>query len=120
MGHTKGQRSDRVTSEARPGVASADHQGIPAPGESGVNNMQLEIELDREVDGRWIAGVPDLPGVIVYGDTRQEAIVKAKVLALQVIADQREHGELPPDLAGVTFAAPVEVTLGGVGLGLGR
>lgn len=71
--------------------------------------MDLAIELDREVDGRWIADVPELPGVLVYGQTKEEAIVNAKTLALQVIADQIEHGELPPDFAGVTFAAPADV-----------
>lgn len=55
--------------------------------------MNVSIELDREVDGRWIAEVPALPGVIVYGSTRSEAIAKAKALALHVIADRIEHGE---------------------------
>ncbi|SEU22935.1 Predicted nuclease of the RNAse H fold, HicB family [Stigmatella erecta] len=56
----------------------------------------LKIELDRE-GGRWIAEVLDLPGVLVYGDTQEEAILQAKILALRVIADRMEHGEAVPD-----------------------
>jgi predicted RNase H-like HicB family nuclease len=56
--------------------------------------MQLTIRLLRETDGRWIGDIPELPGVSVYGDTREEAIVKAKALALRVIAEEIEHGEM--------------------------
>jgi predicted RNase H-like HicB family nuclease len=58
--------------------------------------MQLTLEIDREDDGRWIAEVPSLPGVLVYGATRAEAILKCQVLALRVLADRFEHGEEPP------------------------
>ncbi len=61
--------------------------------------MKLSIELDREDDGRWIAEVMDLPGVMVYGQTREEAVASVEVLALRVIADRIEHGEAVPDLA---------------------
>jgi len=47
----------------------------------------MRIEIDREVDGRWIADIPDLPGVMCYGETRQEAIAKVEALALRVLAD---------------------------------
>jgi predicted RNase H-like HicB family nuclease len=50
--------------------------------------MELNIEVEREEDGRWIAEVMNLPGVMVYGDTLQEALVKAKALSLRVLADQ--------------------------------
>ncbi len=50
------------------------------------------IEIDREEDGRWIAEVPDIPGVMVYGQTRDEAVCKVKALALWAIADRLEHG----------------------------
>ncbi len=53
----------------------------------------MNIELEREEDGRWIAEVPDLPGVMIYGKTREEAISKVKALALRVLADRVEHGE---------------------------
>ena len=57
----------------------------------------LKIELEREVDGRWIAEVPELPGCMVYGATPAEAQVKVKALAHRVIADRIEHGEAVPD-----------------------
>jgi predicted RNase H-like HicB family nuclease len=56
--------------------------------------MQLAIRLLRETDGRWIGEVPELPGVSVYGATRNEARVKAKVLAVRVIAEEVKHGEM--------------------------
>jgi predicted RNase H-like HicB family nuclease len=55
--------------------------------------MQLTIRLLRETDGRWIADIPELPGVTVYGATSDEATLKAKALALRVIAEEIEHGE---------------------------
>lgn len=61
--------------------------------------MNLHIEIDRETDGRWIADVPDLPGVSTYGTSRAEAVAKAKALALRVIADRLEHGEEVPESA---------------------
>jgi predicted RNase H-like HicB family nuclease len=51
--------------------------------------MNLAIELEQETDERWIAEVTDLPGVLVYGSTRDDALSKAKALALQVIADRQ-------------------------------
>jgi predicted RNase H-like HicB family nuclease len=59
--------------------------------------MQLTIRLLRETDGRWIADVSELPGVTVYGSTSHEATIKAKALALRVIAEEIEHGELQPE-----------------------
>ncbi len=53
----------------------------------------MNIEIERERDGRWIAEVPDLPGVMTYGQTREEAINKVEALALRVMADRLEHGE---------------------------
>ena len=57
----------------------------------------MEIEIEREDDGRWIAEVPELPGVMAYGDSRNEAIAKAEALALRVLADKLEHGEEIPE-----------------------
>jgi predicted RNase H-like HicB family nuclease len=65
----------------------------------------MKIEVDREEDGRWIAEVPDLPGVMVYGVTQDEAISKAEALALRVIADRLDHGETVPELSDL-FAVP--------------
>ena len=61
--------------------------------------MNLKIEIEQEDDGRWIAEVSDLPGVMHYGLTRAEAVAKVKTLALRVIADRLEHGEEIPALA---------------------
>ena len=55
--------------------------------------MNLAIELEQEDDGRWLAEVPELPGVLAYGANAQEAMSKAEALALRVIADRLEHGE---------------------------
>ena len=61
----------------------------------------MRIEIEREEDGRWIAEIPDLPGVMVYGDSRSEVISKAEALALRVLADRLEHGEEIPELKEV-------------------
>jgi predicted RNase H-like HicB family nuclease len=58
----------------------------------------VKIEIEREKDGRWVAEVPDLPGVMVYGKTRAQALAKVKALALRVIADRLDHGESVPEL----------------------
>lgn len=55
--------------------------------------MQFNIEYEQEEDGRWVAEVVELSGVMVYGDTQQEATAKVEALALRVIADRIEHGE---------------------------
>ena len=61
----------------------------------------MKIEIEREVDGRWIADCADLPGVMAYGDSKADAVAKVKALALRVLADLLEHGENVPDLAEV-------------------
>jgi predicted RNase H-like HicB family nuclease len=58
----------------------------------------LKIESEREEDGRWIAEVPTVPGVLVYGTTESEARAKAQALALRVIADRIENGEPLPEI----------------------
>jgi predicted RNase H-like HicB family nuclease len=60
--------------------------------------MNLPIELEREEDGRWIAEVTSLPGVMTYGSTREEAIARVEALALRVLADRLEHGEGVPEV----------------------
>jgi predicted RNase H-like HicB family nuclease len=54
------------------------------------------VEIEREDDGRWIAEVVALPGVMAYGSTREDALGRAEVLALRVLADRLEHGEAIP------------------------
>ena len=61
----------------------------------------MKIEIEREEDGRWIAEIPELPGVMVYGDTRNQAISKAEALALRVLADRLEYEEEIPELKEV-------------------
>lgn len=56
--------------------------------------MIFSIDTEQEADGRWIAEIPDLPGALVYGVTREEAIQRVQALALRVMADRLEHGEL--------------------------
>lgn len=65
----------------------------------------MNIEIEREEDGRWIAEVSDLPGVMAYGQDQEEAISKVEALALRVLADRLEHGEEIPELRDV-FAVP--------------
>jgi predicted RNase H-like HicB family nuclease len=55
--------------------------------------MNFEIECERENDGRWLAEVPQLPGVLAYGDSANEAMAKAQILALQVLAERLENCE---------------------------
>lgn len=66
----------------------------------------MKIEIEMEEDGRWIAEVDDLPGVLAYGKTRNEAIAKGEALALRVIADRLDHGESIPELDEL-FALPL-------------
>ena len=65
----------------------------------------MKIEIERESDGRWIAEIPDLPGVMAYGDSQADAVAKVEALALRVIADRLEHGEGIPELDEL-FAVP--------------
>lgn len=66
----------------------------------------LTIEVEQEEDGRWLAEVPELPGVLTYGQTRQEAIEKAQVLSLRVLADRLDHGEPVPQMSAVFAVTP--------------
>jgi hypothetical protein len=64
--------------------------------------MKLIIELDREVDGRWIAEVPEL-NVLLYEDSKQDAIQRARAAAQEILLDRIAQGELPPDSANAVF-----------------
>lgn len=66
--------------------------------------LRFNIELDREHDGRWIAEVTDLPGVLAYGATREAALAAVEALALRVVADRLDHGEAAPEQLSVSFA----------------
>ncbi|MGI8922634.1 MAG: type II toxin-antitoxin system HicB family antitoxin [Fimbriimonadales bacterium] len=67
--------------------------------------MEFRIETEREADGRWIAEVPDLPGVLCYGETKERAVSRATALALQVLADRLENGEIAVAPESVVFLA---------------
>ena len=66
----------------------------------------LTIETERENDGRWIAELPDFPGVLAYGQSRQEAIDRVQALSLRVIAERLEHGESVPQMNDVFAVVP--------------
>jgi predicted RNase H-like HicB family nuclease len=63
--------------------------------------MKLSIETEQEEDGRWLAEIVDLPGVLGYGSSLEEATAKVKALALRVLADRLEHGEDVPEMSEV-------------------
>ena len=67
--------------------------------------MTFTLEYEQEEDGRWLAEVLELPGVLAYGQTSDEALAKAQALALRVLADRLEHGEGAPELLNNSFAA---------------
>ena len=67
--------------------------------------MIFKIEIEQESDGRWIAEVLELPGVMAYGASADEAKAKVQALALRVVAERLEHGEAGPDLLNISFAA---------------
>jgi len=68
-------------------------------------SVRFQIELEQETDGRWIAEVIELPGVLAYGGTQDEAVARAQALALRVMADRLEHGEAGPELLDISFKA---------------
>ena len=57
--------------------------------------MNFDIETEREIDGRWIAEVVEIPGVLKYGATREQAIARAEELARRVVADRKQHEQIP-------------------------
>ncbi len=67
--------------------------------------ITLSVELEQEEDGRWIAEIPELPGVLAYGRNEGDARARAQALALRVVADRLEHGEAGPDLLSISFRA---------------
>ena len=66
--------------------------------------MNFSIEYEREEDGRWLAEVPELPGVLAYGATADEAMGKAEALALRALAERLEEGESRPVPISISFA----------------
>ena len=68
--------------------------------------MPLTIEIEQEEDGRWLAEVPEIPGALAYGQTREDAIGQVQALTLRVLADRIEHGEPVPQMGSVFAVAP--------------
>jgi predicted RNase H-like HicB family nuclease len=66
---------------------------------------RFAIEIEREADGRWIAEIRELPGMLAYGAIRQEAVARAKALAVRVLAERLEHGEATGELDALFEAA---------------
>ena len=67
--------------------------------------ITFKVEIEQEDDGRWLAEVVDLPGVLAHGETQPAALAKVQALALRVIAERLEHGETAPDLLSISFNA---------------
>lgn len=65
----------------------------------------FNIEIEREDDGRWIAEVVEIAGAMAYGSTREQAAAKAQAIALRILADRVEHGEVEPEFVHVSFQA---------------
>ena len=65
----------------------------------------MNVEIEQEEDGRWIAEIPEIPGALAYGETRWDAVSRVETLALRAVADQLESGERAPELDEL-FAVP--------------
>jgi len=68
-------------------------------------SVRFRIEVDQETDGRWIAEVVELPGVLAYGSSQDEAIARVQALALRVVADRLEHDEAGRELLDISVKA---------------
>jgi predicted RNase H-like HicB family nuclease len=69
------------------------------------DEMILHVETELEDDGRWLAEVPELPGVLAYAPTEPDARARAQALVLRVLADRLEHGEVGPEIEDISFSA---------------
>jgi predicted RNase H-like HicB family nuclease len=67
--------------------------------------ITFRVETEQETDGRWLAEVVELPGVLAYGGRQEEAVSRVQALALRVVAERLEHGEAAPDLLSISFKA---------------
>jgi len=67
--------------------------------------ITFKIEVEQEEDGRWLAEVLELPGVLAYGQSQEAAVSKVQALALRVVAERLDHGEAGPQLLSISFAA---------------
>jgi predicted RNase H-like HicB family nuclease len=67
--------------------------------------ITFRVETEQESDGRWLAEVVELPGVLAYGRRQEEAVSRVQALALRVVAERLEHGEAGPELLSISFKA---------------
>jgi predicted RNase H-like HicB family nuclease len=67
--------------------------------------ITFKVEVEQEEDGRWLAEVLELPGVLAYGQDQDAAVSKVQALALRVVAERLEHGEAGPQFLSISFAA---------------
>ena len=67
--------------------------------------ITFKVEVEQEEDGRWLAEVLELPGVLAYGQSQDAAVSKVQALALRVVAERLEHGEAGPQFRSISFAA---------------
>ena len=67
--------------------------------------ITFRVETEQEMDGRWLAEVVELPGVLAYGHRQEEAVSRVQALALRVVAERLEHGETGPELLSISFKA---------------
>lgn len=72
---------------------------------SNLISTSFTIETEQEDDGRWIAEILEIPGALVYGENQQQAVAQVQALALRVVADKIDHGEIDLGLATLTFVA---------------
>ena len=89
MGGRRGRRGG-TRAEIRPQLTRRDYDAA-----------MYRVEVEQEEDGRWIAEVNELPGVLAYGASRDEAVTRAQALALRVLADRLDHGESLPQVQAV-------------------
>jgi predicted RNase H-like HicB family nuclease len=66
--------------------------------------ITFNVDVEREEDGRWLAEILELPGVLAYGETEGAAVSRVQALALRAIAERLEHGEAGPELLSISFA----------------
>jgi predicted RNase H-like HicB family nuclease len=71
----------------------------------GVSHIVYKIETELETDGRWIAEIVDVPGILAYGATEKEAMASAQALALRVLADRIEQEKSPAETVTVSIEA---------------
>ena len=67
--------------------------------------ITFKVEVEQEEDGRWLAEVLELPGVLAYGQSQDAAVSKVQALALRVVAERLEHGEAGSQFLSISFAA---------------